>query len=143
MDALDRESNVLLVDKKFSIQISDVEDVLADLGSFVLAATEEIGADEMAAVVKSVATCCVELFASLASIMAERDSRINADDFMRLGLPHHLFKLRGRYFADLIRKQRDRLLARWSQQSIEPIKQECQERRVAYKREPSLEQVLN
>ena len=70
MDVLDLESNVLSADKKFSSKLSDIEDVLADLGSFVIAAVKKIGADDMAAVEKSIATCCVELAASLASIVA-------------------------------------------------------------------------
>ena len=114
VNALDLESNVLSADKKFSIKLSDVEDVLADHGSFVIAAIEDIGADEMAAVVKRIATCCVELVARLASIVAERDPRNDAADFMPPFLPHHLVKLRGRDFADIIRQQRDRLVVRWA-----------------------------
>ena len=38
------------------------------IGSFVIAAIEEIGADKMAAVVKSTATCCVERVASIARL---------------------------------------------------------------------------
>ena len=66
---------MLLADKKLSIKLSDIEDVLADLCSFVIAATEEIGAEEMPVAVKSITTCCVKLVASLASIVAEHDSR--------------------------------------------------------------------
>ena len=58
-------------------------------------------------------------------------------------LHHQIVKLRDLDFADIIRKQRYRLSARWSQQSIELIEQEFQELRAAYEREPSLKQVLD
>ena len=84
-------------DKKFSIMLSDLEDVLADLGSFVIVVIEEIGTNEMAAVVKSIATCCIKFFcvASLVSIVAERETRNDAVDFMPQLLPYQLVKRRG------------------------------------------------
>ena len=124
MDALDPESNKLSADKEFSIKLSDIEDVLADLCRFVIAATEEIGADEMANVIRSAATCCVALNTILSGIDAERDSRNDAADFMPPVLPHQIGQLRSQDFADIIRKQKDHLSDRRSQQSIVLIRQE-------------------
>lgn len=143
VDALDLQSNVLSEDRTYSIKLSDVEDMLADMGSFVIEAMDDIGADEKAVVVKSIATCCVDLLAGLASIAAERDSRNDAADSMPPVLPHQLVKLRGRDFAAIIRSQRDRLSARWGQQSIDIIEQEFEELRAACDREQSLKQVLD
>ena len=95
MDALDLKSNVLSTDKKVYIKLSDGEEELVDIGKIVIEAIEDIGADEMTAVVKSIATCCVELVARLKSIVAERDSMKNAADFMPPVLPYQLAKLRG------------------------------------------------
>jgi hypothetical protein len=63
-------------DKKYSIELRSCEDVLKDLGSFVIpvGAKEKIDLDEMALVVKSVATCSVNLITAHASAVAERDS---------------------------------------------------------------------
>uniref|UniRef100_M4B5L8 Uncharacterized protein n=1 Tax=Hyaloperonospora arabidopsidis (strain Emoy2) TaxID=559515 RepID=M4B5L8_HYAAE len=66
-----------------------------------------------------------------------------AVDFIPPVLSHQLVKLCGRYFADIIHKQRYRLSAHWSEQSIELIEQDFQELRAAYEREPSLKQVLD
>ena len=116
---------------------------MADLGSFGIAAIEEIGTDEMAAIVKRISTCCDELVARLASIVVECDSRKDAADFMPPVLSHQLVQLRGRDFTDIIRKQKNRMSARWSQQSIELIEQAFQELRVAYKRKTYLKKVMD
>jgi hypothetical protein len=49
--------------------------VLKDVGRVVIGAMEKIDLDDMAFVVKSVVTCPVNLIVTLASIVAERDSR--------------------------------------------------------------------
>ena len=142
-DAVDLESYALSKDKRYSIKFSDIEDALADLGNFVITAMEEIGAVEKAAIVRSLATCCVEMISRIATIVAERDSRNDAADFMPPVLPHQLVKLRGREFAAIIRKQTDRLTARWTAQSIEQIEQDFGELGSAYNREPSLKSALD
>ena len=83
--------------------------MLAGLDSFVIDAIEEIDNDEMELVVKSIVTCSVELIAGLARIMAERDSRNDVADTMPPVLPRQLLKLRGKEFAGIIWKQKDRL----------------------------------
>uniref|UniRef100_M4BTW7 Uncharacterized protein n=1 Tax=Hyaloperonospora arabidopsidis (strain Emoy2) TaxID=559515 RepID=M4BTW7_HYAAE len=72
----------------------------------------------MANVIRSAATCCVALNTSLSGIDAERDSRNDAADFMPPVLPHQIVQLRSQDFADIIRKQKDHLSDRRSQQSI-------------------------
>jgi hypothetical protein len=57
VDALDLEKNVYSQDKKYSVEPRSCENVLKDLGSFVIGAMAKIDLDEMALVVKSVATC--------------------------------------------------------------------------------------
>jgi hypothetical protein len=62
VNVLDLERNVYSQDKKHSIQLRRCDDVLKDLGSVVIDAKEKIDLDEMALVVKSVATCSVKFF---------------------------------------------------------------------------------
>jgi hypothetical protein len=64
-----------------------------------MAAMEHNGVDEMAVVIKSIATCSVNLIAGLARIVAELDSRNDAADFIPLVLPHQLACLRGQDFC--------------------------------------------
>jgi hypothetical protein len=78
---------------------------------------EKIDLDEMPLVVKSVATCSVNLIPALASTVAACDSpNIASHSF-----PHvlQLVKLRGLEFADVVLKLKDRLSARRSLQKIE------------------------
>jgi hypothetical protein len=56
----------------------------------------------MAAIVKSIATCSVNLVAGLTNIIAERDSVNDAAESMPPVLPHQLVTLRGREFANII-----------------------------------------
>ena len=83
-DAINLESNVLSEDKKYSIEICIVKDLLADLGSFVITAMDEIGVDKKAVVVKSLTTCSVELIAGLTRTVAERDSQNDAADVEKI-----------------------------------------------------------
>jgi hypothetical protein len=73
----------------------------------------------MAAVVKSIAICSVNLIASLTNIVAERASMNHAAESMPPVLPHQLVKLCGREFADIIPQQKDGLSVRWSLQKME------------------------
>jgi hypothetical protein len=143
VDALDLEKNVYSQDKKYSVELRSCENVLKDLGSFVIGAMAKIDLDEMALVVKSVATCSVNLIAALASIVAERDSLNIASHSLPPVVPHQLVKLRGLEFADVVLKQKDRLSARWSLQKIERIERDFEGLRGAYDREPLLKQVLD
>jgi hypothetical protein len=74
VNALNLEKNVYSQDKKNSIELRSCDDVLKDLGSFVIGAEEKIDLDEMSLVVKSVATCSVNLITALRRAVAERDS---------------------------------------------------------------------
>jgi hypothetical protein len=96
--------------------------------------------DEMAVVVKSIATCSVNLIAGLTNIVAERDSVNHAAESMPPALPHQLVKLRGREFADSILQQKDRLSVL---QKMEHIERDFESLRNAYDREPSLKQALD
>ena len=109
VDALDLELNVLLQDKKYSVELQNVEGVLKDLGFFVMAAIEQIAIDEMAVVVKRISTCSVKLIACLARIVAKCDLLNDAADSMPPVLPHQLMKLCNQEFAHIILKQKDRL----------------------------------
>jgi hypothetical protein len=105
VDVLDLEKNVNSQHKKYSVELRSCEDVSKDLGSFVMGAMEKIDLDEMALVVKSVATCSVNLIAALASIVAERDSLTSRS--LPPVVPHQLVKLRGLEFSDVVLKQKD------------------------------------
>ena len=142
-NVINLESNVLSEDKKYSIEICIVKDILADLGSFVITAMDEIGVDKKAVVVKSLATCSVKLIAGLARIVAERDSRNDAADAMPPVLPHLFVKLRGQEFADVIRRQRCCLSMRWNMHKIEHIEQDFEGLLGAYQRERPLKEVLD
>jgi hypothetical protein len=83
--------------------------VLKDLGSFVIGAKEKIDLGEMALVIKSVATCSVNLITALASAVAERDSLNIASHSLPSIVPHQLVKFHGLEFADVVLKQMDRL----------------------------------
>jgi hypothetical protein len=134
---------VLSQDEKYSIDLQSVEDTLRDLGTFVIGAMEQIRADEMAEVIKSIATCSVNLIAGLANIVAERDSRNDAAESMPPVLPHQLVKLRGQEFANIIIQQKERLSVRWSAKMIDDIERDFEDLRGAYEREPSLKQFLD
>jgi hypothetical protein len=73
----------------------------------------------MAAVVKSIATCSVNLIAGLTNIVAGRDSVNHAAISMPPVLPHQLVKLRGREFADTILQQKNRFSVVCSLQKME------------------------
>jgi hypothetical protein len=75
----------------------------------------------MAAIVKSIATCSVNLVAGLTNIIAERDSVNDAAESMPPVLPHQLVTLRGREFANIILQQKDRLSVVCSLQKMEHI----------------------
>ena len=77
------------------VTFSNTKAVLEDLGRFVISLMEAVGDEIVAAVVKNVATCAVNLMAGIASIVAERDSRNDAADYMPPVLPHQLVKLQG------------------------------------------------
>jgi hypothetical protein len=97
---------------------------LKNLGCFVNTAIEKISVDEMAAIVKSIATCSVNLVAGLTIIVAERDSVNDAAESMPPVLPPQLVKLRGREFANIILQQKDRLSVVCSLQKMEHIERE-------------------
>ncbi|KAI9914734.1 hypothetical protein PsorP6_007279 [Peronosclerospora sorghi] len=78
-------------------------------------------------IVKNVLTCFAYLLSDIAAVVAERDSSNNAAESMPPVFPHQLAKMRGRYFADVIRNQRARL----------------SKLRAAYEREPALKNVLD
>ena len=93
--AANLEHCVLSSDRKFLVTFSNTKAVLEDLGRFIISLMEVVGNEIVAAVVKNVATCAVNLMAGIASIVAERDSRNDAADYMPPVLPHQLVKLQG------------------------------------------------
>jgi hypothetical protein len=88
------EDCVLSSDRKFSITLSNTKAVLEDLGRFVISSMEAVGDEIVSAVVKNVATCVVNLVAAITSIVAERDSRNDAADYMPPVLPHQLVRFK-------------------------------------------------
>jgi hypothetical protein len=77
--------------------------------------------DEMAAVVKSIANCFVNVIAGLTNIVAGRHSVNHAAISMPPILPQQLVKFRGREFADSILQQKDRLSVVCRLQKMEHI----------------------
>ena len=102
-DVVDLGVAVVSDDCLFSLQLSDVKEVLEDLGMFVLDNIEETGADAMTELVKDIAVCTVNLIASVDSVVAERDSSNEAALEMPPVLPHKLVLLQGQEFANIVR----------------------------------------
>jgi hypothetical protein len=120
-DAVADLKTVYLEDKKYAVKLNDVTAFLEDMEIFVIGAMDQIETEAMTPIIKNVAICSVEMMAKIANIVAERDSRNDAADFMPPVLPHQLVKIRGRGFADIIRLQTERLSNFWSPQDIELI----------------------
>jgi hypothetical protein len=96
---------------------------LKDLGSFVMTAMETIDVEEMAEVIKSIAICSVNLIAGLERIVAKLDLRNDAADFMPPALPHQFVKRRGREFAEIVAKQKERLYVCGSPQKLSVLRE--------------------
>ena len=58
-------------------------------------------------------------------------------------LPHLLLKLRGKDFAEVLQKQKERLLKRWTEVEIDAIEREFQELKLAYQNEGPLKDALD
>ena len=92
-DVVDLGVAVVSDDRLFLLHLSDVKEVLEDLGMFVLDKIEETGADAMTELVKYITVCIVNLIAGVDSVVAERDSSIEAALDMPPVLPHQLVLL--------------------------------------------------
>ena len=58
-------------------------------------------------------------------------------------LPHMLLKLHGKDFAEVLQKQKERLLKRWTECEIDAIECEFQELKLAYQNEGPLKDALD
>ena len=65
-------------------------------------------------------------------MVAEQDSMNEAANEIPAILPHMLLKLCGKDFAEVLQKQKERLLKRWTEVEIDAIEREFQELKLAY-----------
>ncbi|BBN17466.1 hypothetical protein MPTK1_7g14750 [Marchantia polymorpha subsp. ruderalis] len=142
-NAVDHGISVLSKDYQYSLQLSDVTEVLEELGLFVAGKIEETGAEAMTELVKGLAICTLKLIAGVISIVAERDSSNEAAAEMPLVLSHQLVMLRGREFGDILKVQTPRLRTTCSITEIDIIEQEFAQLQSAYHRESSFKAVLD
>lgn len=138
-NVVDHGISVLSEDYRYSLQLSDVTEVLENLGLFIAGKIEETSAEAMAELVKGLAVCTVNLIAGVISIVAERDSSNEAAAEMSPVLPH----LRGRKFSDILKVQTPRLRTTCLITEIDIIEQEFAQLQSAYHRESSFKAVLD
>ncbi|BFI14114.1 hypothetical protein MPTK1_5g00010 [Marchantia polymorpha subsp. ruderalis] len=132
-NAVDHGISVLSEDYRYSLQLSDVTEVLEDLGLFVAGKIEGT----------NLAVCKVNLIAGVISIVAERDSSNKAAAEMPHVLPHQLVMLRGRELSDILKIQTPRLRTTCSITEIDIIEQEFAQLQSAYHRESSFKAMLD
>lgn len=84
----------------------------------------------------------LELIDGVKSIVAERNSRNEANSTVPPVLPHELVMIRGQDFMGIVREQRARLLSRMSISQVDHIEQEFGDLLKAYRSEPAFKATL-
>ena len=98
-----------------------------DQGSFVLRKIEQMSDSEFDSLVKDVKNLYSEAASGISPIFAKRDSMNEGTNQLAPILAHELVVLEHSEFCVIVRKYRERLLARWSTAEIDIIEQEHQE----------------
>ena len=76
-------------------------------------------------------------------MVAERDSMNEAANQIPPILPHMLLMLHGKDFAEVLQKQKECLLKRWTKVETDAIECEFQELKLAYQNEGPLKDALD
>ena len=105
------------------------------IGTFAVETLDALDVVEKNQLYQNVSKCVVNLIAGIARVVAEQDSRNEAANEIPAILPHMLLKLCGKDFAEVLQKQKERLLKRWSEVEIDAIEREFQELKLAYQNE--------
>ena len=92
---------------------------------------------------QNVSKCVVNLVAGIARVVAEQDSMNEAANEIPPILPHMLLKLCGKDFAEVLWKQKEHLLKRWTEVKIDAIEWEFQELKLAYQNKGPLKDALD
>ena len=92
---------------------------------------------------QNVSKCVVNLIAGIARVVAEQDSMNEAANEIPPILPHMLLKLCGKDFVEVLRKQEERLLKRWTECEIDAIEWEFQKLKLAYQNKGPLKYALD
>ena len=133
---------VIMREWKYLNETWNVRDKFQDMGNFDTTEMEEIGTDEMTAIVRNIYTLFVELIVLMVGIMAEHGSRNYAADSMPPFLPHQMVKRRGRQFSVIVRLHEDELSTRWKFQYSDCIEQEFQHIQSEYDHDNILKRIL-
>lgn len=142
--AIDESSTVLR--GSYSVNVSDARAYLEDLGSFVLQSLEELDANEVGVLERSIAGLFAGLVDGVSGVLAQRDLNNEADDNAESlpVLPHLLVNIRTSEVCRLILKFKPRLLATgWASSSIEQIERDHRDLLRAYRSEPHFASSIN
>ena len=84
----------------------------------------------------------MEAISGISQIVAERDAMHESADELPPVLPHELAALEPSDLCAIVRRHRERLLARWTSTEIDAIEQQHRELVAAYAREQPLRAAL-
>ena len=98
--------------RKFSASFVSIASVIEGIGTFAVETLDVLDVAEKNQLYQNVLKCVVNLIAGIARVVAEQDSMNEAAKTIPQILPHVLLKLHGRDFAEVLQKQKERLLKR-------------------------------
>jgi hypothetical protein len=130
-------------DRKFSASFVSIAIVFEDIGIFAVETLDALDVVEKYQPYQNVSKCVVNLIAGIARVVAEQDSMNEAANEILSILPHMLLKLCGKDFAEVLQKQKECLLKRWTVVEIDAIEWEFQELKLAYQNEGPLKDALD
>ena len=99
-------------DRKFTASFVSIASVIEGIGTFAVETLDTLDVVEKNQLYQNVSKCVVNLIAGIARVVAEQDSMNEAAKTIPPILPHVLLKLHGRDFAEVLQKQKERLLKR-------------------------------
>ena len=130
-------------DGKFSASFVSIASVIEDIGTFAVETLDALDVVEKNQLYQNVSKCVVNLIAGIARVVAEQDSMNEAANEIPPILLHMLLKLHGKDFAEVLQKQKECLLKRWTEVEIDAIEWEFQELKLAYQNEGPLKDALD
>ena len=130
-------------DRKFTASFVSIASVFEDIGTFAVETLDALDVVEKNQLYQNVSKCVVNLIAGITRVVAGQDSMKEAANEILPIVPHMLLKLRGRDSAEVLRKQKEYLLKRWTDVEIDAIEWEFQELKLAYQNEGLLKDALD
>ena len=122
-------------DRKFSASFVSIASVIEDIGTFAVETLDALDVVEKNQLYQNVSKCVVNWTAGIARVVAEQDSIYEAANEIPPIVPHMLLKLHGKEFAEVLQKQKEHLLKRWTEVEMDAIEWEFQELKLAYQNE--------